>query len=148
MSLFARVVLGEAEVGIYKEKKYRVLGYEQGAAGKLVRLAWFSDPTKAFKVAADKVKIEKQGGAPAAKPKAVPAATHAKPPTAVSPWLAKQTTLGWGVKVDHKNKVVDMTNLKLPRFDSDGGAEAHEAFSQETMGAVDDLVAAGYTVDK
>ncbi len=91
MSLYDRVVLCEAgeAVGVYKGKKYQVLGYKYG--GKVVELAWFSDSTKSFSVRTDHPQLKLDDpNAPAKKPTEPPKLASPDPiDPAKNPYLAK-----------------------------------------------------------
>lgn len=149
MSLYDRVALVEAadEVGVYKGKKYRVTGYRHG--GKVVELAFFSDPTKNFKVGAGKVKIQKSSpkrwsgkkvGAHSSL--AAKKAKEQKAFEKLPAWLKKERDLGFGVRIDHKRKAIDLK--KLHDFDDyDQPDLAAEAF-QSVQDYIADLERAGY----
>lgn len=102
----------EPVVGIYKGKKYRVTGFKHG--GNVVELAWFSDPTKSFKVATKKVKIADLHG-PAVQ-KLMP-----KPPPGQVGYYRFSTTLVKGSPL--KDRAVDVVKAEGPEGKNIGGAK-------------------------
>jgi len=96
--------------GVYKGKKYQVLGYKNG--GTHVELAWFSDKTKSFSAHASAVQITGSAAIPQA-------STTGQQP--VPRWFRFSTTLIKGHAL--KNRGVDVTQVVAPNGKNISGAK-------------------------
>jgi hypothetical protein len=106
----ATLASAPAATGVYKGKKYQVLGYKNG--GTHVELAWFSDKTKSFTVYASKVQITGSGVIPQS------STTGHQP---IPRWFRFSTTLVKGHAL--KNRAVDVTQVVAPNGKNISGAK-------------------------
>jgi hypothetical protein len=101
----------DVTLGVYKGKKYRVVGYHHG--GNVVELAWFNDPTKSFKIATKKVQVTDPPGGPDQ--------TLASKPEGGDAFYRFSTTLVNGKAL--KDRGVDVVRVKGPDGAPIGGAK-------------------------